>query len=344
MQVIAGNAKQLKTNQINKLTYIDMCDMICHHRQRRGGAKQPVEKCNNMGLLNIEQIRDGLFAGTIDIDLAGHRSHDKEYLYKSLIERLSRLIEYCYQKKDERRQEWFDFEMRLLTAGEQIGLLGGLEAHCFGCGCDLPYILKDANTITVGLTYEQQKDNETDNTCPMKDQGKSFSFEIRVESGKLVFANYFDDRRTDDQGNEVEIFEPEDKYARKFSLNCALGRMNRTKYYAVQHNIAYAQMGNMSIGVFVNKARDGIIIGDTERRSIKSHKFVADISLAMWRWMAADLAVLEKHGIVPDEDSIVLDVVNGVYRVTNYYEFFDSWGESPIYSTLIRVGELNQIK
>lgn len=300
-----------------------------------------MEKHNVVGLLNIEQIRDGLLAGIINIDLAGHRSHAEEYLRKNLIERLTQLIEYCYEKKDERKLDWFDFEMRRLEVGEHIGIFP-METYCFECGCELPYVLKDANTITLGLTYEQKDNHETDNTCPMKDKGKSFSFDIRVDSGKLVFANYFDDRRTDAQGNKTEIFEPEDRYARKFSLNCALGRMNLTKHYAEQHNIAYAQMGNMSICIFVNKTRDSIIIGDTEPRSIKGHKSVGSISLSVWRWMAADPAVLEKHGIVLDEDSIVLDVANGVYRVTNYYEFFDSWDESPIYSTLTRVGELDK--
>lgn len=299
-----------------------------------------MEKHNNMGLLNIEQIRDGLLAGTISMDLAGHRSHGEEYLRKNLIERLSRLIEYCYEKRDERRQDWFDFEMRLLAAGEHIGLCG-IETYCFECGRELPYTLKDVNTLTLGLTYQQEDNHETDNTCPMKDKGKSFSFEIEVRSGKLVFVNYFDDRRTDDQGNKTEIFEPEDRYE-KFSLNCAMGRMNLTKHYAEQHNIAYAQMGNMSICIFMNKTRDGIIIGDTERRSIKNHKPVGRISLSVWRWMAADLAVLEKHGIVLDEDSVVLDVANGVYKVTNYYEFFESYSESPIYSTLVRIGDIDK--
>jgi len=293
-----------------------------------------MEQSKEKGLLNKEQIRDGLLVGTISIDMAGHRSHEEEYLRKNLIERLSRLIEYCYEKKDERRQDWFDFEMRPLEIGDHIGLLHGLETYCFECGRELPYVLKDANTITLGLTYEQEDNHETDNTCPMKDMGKSFSFEIKIESGKLVFSNYFDDRKTDDRGEEIEVFEPEDRYSERWSLNSAMGIMNRTKFYAEQHNIAYAQMGNMGIGIFINKAHNSIIVGDFERRRIKGHKFVDRISLAMWRWMAADLTVLKKHGIVPDEDSIILDVANGVYKVTNYYGMSND--DSPIYSTLIK--------
>ena len=296
-----------------------------------------MEETVKKGLLNIEQVRDGLRDGTIDIDFASHRGNGEEYQRKQLVECLTRWIEHCYEKKAERGQDFFDFVMYPIEAGEKLGIIGGVEMYCFECGRNLPYVLKDSKTISLGLTWEQEKNNEMDNTCPMKDKGKSFSFEIKVTSGKLVFANYFDDRKTDDQGNKVEIFEPEDRWSDKWSLNSALGRMNITRHYAEQHNIAYAQMGNMSIAVFVNKAHDGIIIGDTERRRIQKHTYVDEISLSVWRWMATDLAVLEKHGIAPGEESIVLDVPNGIYRVTNYYEFFDSYRESPIYSTLVRV-------
>lgn len=286
------------------------------------------------GLVNIEQIRDGLVDGTIGFDFAGHRSQPENWQRESLIKRLTSLIQHLYDDKSE-RPSVFDYGMRKLAAGENIGLFG-MTAYCFECGRDLPYVLKDSKTITFGLTYSQKRLDETDNTCPMKDMGDSFSYEITVESGKLVVANYFDDRKLDANGKEIEIFEPEERFSEEFSLNSTLGRLNMTKHYAENHNIAYAQMGNMSIAVFLNKNHDGVIIGNTERKNINKHTYVDEISLSVWRWMATDLAVLEKNSIELSEDAIVLDVANGVYKVTNYYEY--SRKRRPvIYSTLIKV-------
>ena len=288
------------------------------------------------GLLNIEQIRDGLLDGSIVVDFAEHRGNGEKYQRERLIQALSENVEHCYSIQKEGNkgsQEFFDFTMRLRKAGERLGMLS-VEMHCFECGRNLPYILKDANTVTFGLTYEQKQNNETDNTCPMKDLGESFSFEIEVKSGKLVFTNFFDDRKIDKDGNKTEVFEPEDRYSEKYSLNSTLGRINITKHYAEKYNIAYAQMGNMSIGVFVNKAHDGIIIGDYARKRIDGHSIVGDICLSVWRWMAVDIDVLKKYDVPVPGDAIIIEVPNGTYKVTNYYGFSCC---KATYSTLVKV-------
>lgn len=289
--------------------------------------------------LKFETIINGLKNGSITIDFAGHNNDIENARFREeLIERAQSYIDFSHKMLHETEHTIFSiFLNEPIKLGEAIDkLCQASKFYCFKCGRQASYVLKDARTLTIGLSYGQEGQKDTNNVCPISDTTKSFSYEITVNSGKLVFVNYFDDRKKDKNGEEIEILEPKNKYSEEFSLNSLQGRINITKHYAKQ-NIAYGQMGNMTIGIFKNKTGDKIIIGDPARKKIKGLSLVDSISLGMWRWMAADQALIKKLKIKPRGGIVTLDVPNGTYKVTNYFDFFEDEYESPIYSTLEKI-------
>lgn len=131
-----------------------------------------------------------------------------------------------------------------------------------------------------------------------------------VIQNKLVFANYFDLPDT-----------PEGKeYLDEYSLNCLLGQANRTAYKA-SINVAFGQMGNMSLDIYVNQSKDRILLGqryydDDEEaeftQTFEGFSIAGSICCEVWRWEAADSSS-PRH-----TDGIEIDSP-GTWKFTHYY-------------------------
>ena len=162
--------------------------------------------------------------------------------------------------------------------------------------------------------------------------------EISVPSGKLIFTNYFD---------KEEIYSLD-----KADINCVAGRYELMKHLA-EKNIGYGQMGNMSVSVFVNAAKDEIIIGgnyayteDDEEIEIEHPGYteLGSISLSVWRWMCGDAKILKQHGeelpkikyggetCTNYRDYVGVKVQPGTWVIEHYYDFGND--DSKIYSKL----------
>lgn len=252
------------------------------------------------------------------------------------------------------------FEERKIKETEQIDWSSFREFHCFKCGMELNYILLDENTIGLGATTSMNKEDIWDCTCSFKDGAKGHSYYITVPTGELVFANYFDDRKTyteadkdrdcyiDNDRKEMEIFEPKDKWSRELSLNSHAGRIGLMNHYSSKHNIAFGQMGNMSVGIYIKKGKkDRIVISsaylsdrvesdDKELASksekfLKEHRLLGCISLEVWRWMAADMSILKKNKISIKlakkgdyrDENILVKVKKGKWKVTHQFRTDD---------------------
>jgi hypothetical protein len=207
------------------------------------------------------------------------------------------------------------------------------------------------------------KNNDFDCECEFKNGTHPFVNEVEMETGEIVFVNYFDDRTEDGQ----EIFEPENKYSDEFSLNTYIGRRNLARHYANKFNIMYGQMGNMSIGIFANKNNSEVYITrpylfdygddeDDEQNNIASLKNCfndngvterGSISLSMWRWMAADMATIRKYnirvkgletecesGYSCHEESVVINGEKGKWKVTHNYDVDGYNGNPYIYAII----------
>jgi hypothetical protein len=246
------------------------------------------------------------------------------------------------------------FEERKIKETDLISHIGSRTFNCFKCGMNLNYILLDDNTIGLGANYSMKKENIWDCTCPFKDGEKGHSYYITIPTGNLIISNYFDDSKPYTENDkdrdcyikdekEMEIFEPKDKWSRKLSLNTHAGRIGLMNHYSSKHNIAFGQMGNMSIGIYVNKAKNRVVISSAylddisevedhlsyskAKKFLEEYKRVGSISLEVWRWMATDISVLEKNEIpiytskkLEYRDKDVLVKVNkGKWKVTHKF-------------------------
>jgi hypothetical protein len=190
---------------------------------------------------------------------------------------------------------------------------------------------------------------------------------IDVPTGELIFRNHF--------GEEIDDAPEDEKYS-KPGLNSLLGR-DKIMQYLGKQGFGYGQMGNMSVGIFSN-GKNEIIVGDSYaedrlsdhehclkkglysakemkqaeaeinelrafKKMLKDGKFkkLGSISLAVWRWMCADKAILQKSKFpmkeLKDEYSDVVEakVLPGKWKVEHYFDFQRRQrGEDPVYSRL----------
>jgi len=253
--------------------------------------------------------------------------------------------------------------------------IGSSEFYCFKCGERMMYALLDENTIGLSPSYSMKKMDIWDCTCKFKDGEKQHSYHITVPTGKLVFVNFFDDRKPyiendknrdcyiNKDKKEMKIFEPKEKWSEEFNLNTHLGRIGLMNHYSSKHNIAFGQMGDGGIGIYTNKNRDRIVIscaylanrltdkdGDKQyltkiEKFLKEYRKVGQISLEMWRWMAADMSVVEKNKIpvkINKNDynkDVLLKVKKGKWKVTHKYRTDDCNEDKDIEYSVLELEE-----
>jgi hypothetical protein len=331
--------------------------------------------------MNLSDIKKKLLAGEMTIDLAGHNRHHGddgvEFAKKEIIDMIDRREEVA-NDDDKKTQELFKDEM---TREREVGDLPFHSTdsfYCFVCGQRYGYILQDENTIGIGrwLHDEEMTDNMTPiegryrlelvrEVCPLAEGVPLGEGRIKIDS-KMVVANFF---HRDDVPELADAPEKE-RYREKYSLNSALGRLNTQKYKA-ERNIAYGQMGNMSIGVYVSNDKKRVLIADPHywedwhfehdtpedqfTDCPEGMTFAGTISLSCWRWEATDLdyvkpfepsCLTEGSTCDLDADSLkkcyndyyVLDVAQGEWDFVHYYRDREpKEGEWEIYAELTLV-------
>jgi hypothetical protein len=235
-------------------------------------------------------------------------------------------------------QRYLDDE---LHEGESIKFSMGDGAQCFGCGERLRWVLTgdqlqlrehtvDDPTARFGLA---DVNHPADYVCPFATP-QPYKGSITVAS-RLLIANFF---------TEIEDSPDESKYQHDWSLNHRAGR-RRIADYKASKNVAYGQMGNMSIGVYANAARDSILIGpsshpaefaefdsDEEYETACSQPVFAgyeltdSIILDVWRWEATDLNTLgaERYPEIVKLNQyrglVELDVPHGNWVFEHFYD------------------------
>ncbi len=221
--------------------------------------------------------------------------------------------------------------------------------YCFGCGEQLQWVLSGNK-----LMLKQYFDGNDLAIAPECEYAviKPFTGSIQIQS-RMIFANFF-------PGED----EPEGKrYSDEWSLNCLHGRKNIMDFKSKNLNVAYGQMGNMSIGIFVHPSKESIIIGDQnvgEHRSegmtdaeweasdfdelsvIEDHKLIGRIGLDVWRWEATDVKTLgDNYQQVLDnfrercQEVVEVDAAHGTWDFEHFYEMFRMSDDyNPIYARL----------
>ena len=211
---------------------------------------------------------------------------------------------------------------------------------CYYCGSKLGYQIKDENTVEYFMWErgEEYKDKtEIDGRCSMEEKdSRIHEFEITIPTGEVVIDNYF----LDNDGEYLFDVPEDEQYSDKYTLQTLKGRFNRQDYLSKTHNLGYAQMGNMSMDVFVSKDGKKLIFGTepydwydeedeeysapTKKDKAFNDKFekewtnLGNISLSVWRWECADKKTLTDAGH-SGEGEVVAKVVPGTYTVRHLY-------------------------
>jgi len=309
--------------------------------------------------MTLQEILEGIKAGTIAVDFYGHSPYEAlERIisdYERNVDNANGAGDGGWGKHDEEPAEDWDKRMRKhfqqkLDSEYEPGedMFDMPQMDCYHCGLMLYWVF-DGDRISLRRHWNEKDWVSTEDRCEFETL-KPMVTSIKTD-GNLVFTNFF----------RCEDSEEGKKYTSKYNLNSIGGRQNIAAYKAKNHNIAYGQMGNMSVGVFVNEAGDSIIIGnpyvadefidglseeeyekvssekDYEELSvIDGHKMVGSISLAVWRWEAGDK---EKLGPLYDEvkereytDIVEVKCAPGEWEVIHYFDI--AGRDEPIYSTL----------
>lgn len=309
--------------------------------------------------MKVRDICEKVERGDIVLVCAGHQYNDhlKRFIneYKT---KLANSLGAADGKWENSRNEDIDLiNLRMrnfysnlldLEVQENESLSYSMEPiKCFGCGQSLSWVLS-GNSLIPRQYYKIRsgkvvyKQHSAGYRCPYEDP-KPLTGEIEINS-KMIFSNYF--RGFEDCPDRF-------KYTDEWSLNFLIGRENITKYKA-ERNIAYGQMENMSIGVYVNKERTSIIIGPSYNPSewddyeseedyekackepiFENYELIGTISCGVWRWECSDLnTVKNDYQIILDEglDLVEIDVPYGKWAFEHYYGYTQEKGY--IYSKL----------
>lgn len=330
-------------------------------------------------LISLKDLCENLKAGKVTINLNGHNKNHPAYIGRATKDILRHYGHLCdgangeFFKDDDdedkkaRMKDMYKMQLEhTLKAGENIMSLGGSDGlYCFECGSRTPYILQDINTITVGSDYnEKNKGKPHSEGCKFKDDVPYGKGQIEIKS-KMILANFF--HAEDEEGETIpELSDtPEGmEYTTEYDLNSTGGRLAITEHKA-KNNIAYGQMGNMSVGVWVNKDKTKVIIADPywedtyydsfwnpdtnsyppeeeiPEPPIKKYiednglKHVGNISLSVWRWEATDFDYIKqfKPNLLGDEyhDKHIIDVKKGKWDFVHYFDVKSSQNPKEVY-------------
>lgn len=314
----------------------------------------------------LAEILDRVLAGTIEVDVCGHQINDPVAAMRRWYEHQKAYAagkgDGKWDTRPDQTPEQIDASMREhyqrdleheVLPGEPLAYTS-MENYCFGCGGSYRFALRD-DRLELRYYWNSRVPNNRppglfnssglgrhlvdENDCAFS-VPKPYGGEIEVGSGVLVFANYFPGLEADSP--------PDEEHAAEWSLNCLAGRARRCKWKAEQQNVAYGQMGNMSVGIFAHPDKKSIIVGrsglsgirecrlseaqydaltDGDRAALsrlEDHELRGEISLAVWRWEAADMERLgsnyEKLVADPYRDHVAVDVLRGRWKFTHYYD------------------------
>lgn len=287
--------------------------------------------------MKTQELFEKTISGEVPFDSLGHSVHDFIDSVKRKKEFFENLI-----KENQENPNYYARKIFQSEAPLNDTFFGTEGLNCSKCG---KYIMSsfDGEKVSLNVFYNGKnfeiKNERCDFETPKPTQGI-----IRINS-KLIISNFF--RKYEDSPEK-------DKYSGEWSLCHDSGQAKITEYLASQ-NVAFGQMGNMSIGVYVNKEKTSIIIGpvyhpaefeeydNDEDYEIAINKPLFDgyelqgsVCLEMWRWMATDkktLGKFYKDHMKESQDTVEIDVEHGDWEFVHYYDTRTSNNEH-IYSIL----------
>jgi hypothetical protein len=291
------------------------------------------------------ELMEGVKDGSVKIDLCGHKV--REYWGREhVIEQYEHIVsgskgEYDgawnktffsngSKKTDAEMRAYYDTKLRMpFEIGQQI-----FEHRDFSCQlCGKNFILVYLSDNRLGFTGFYDKKDKGFKVQEQCSFGKVEPFKgtIKNECGVLVFANRFDRAVFPDSDFE-------DKYSEEFDISSLRGRYNIAKYKMERFGIAYGQLSNMCIGVYVNQEKDSIIIGNPyildkrtegmtgdkeELGKLEGHEMVGKICIDVWRFEGGDKVRLGNvYETLKNEGKDVVEVpcLKGEWDFVHYFD------------------------
>lgn len=303
--------------------------------------------------MRYEDIAIAIREGRITIDNCGHCIHGTT---EAFLDKYQRTLEMANGKNDGNwdtsgktlDKDW-DADMRRhyqrildWDSEENDGMIGfENEEYCSGCGHRLRYVYDDGDRLELCHYFDNGHKRHI-GRCKFE-TSSPFVGKIKIAS-KLVISNFFLGFRDAPEGKG---------HTHEFDLCCTSGRRNIGNYKLTQ-NIAFGQMSNMSIGVYVHPNSKSIIIGDpylydhkieellediededeqdriyeenktnTDLTTIEGHKLVGTVCLDVWRFEATDLITIQPHLAEIQErgcEMVELDVPHGDWKFEHLYD------------------------
>lgn len=294
--------------------------------------------------MKFRELAEKVKSGEVPVVLCGHRLGDAK---GRLLERYERSAAMAAGAND---GKWpleptenagaMDARMREHFAGRldsevgEDGRLYDLEGDdCRDCGDNLRWVLSDG-VLMPRLYWDLAASDflirPLEYVCPYAKR-RATGGEIRVTT-RLVFANFF---------REVEDGPTAVRFTNEWSLCNDRGIENITRFKS-ERGVAFGQMGNMSVGIFLHPDKRSVIVGDpyktTRKKSvINGHTLVGRICLDVWRWEAADRTLVADWKKFSEENAargfVELAVEPGVWRFDHYYHSGTSRNKA-VYSKL----------
>lgn len=190
--------------------------------------------------------------------------------------------------------------------------------------------LKKKNKLLF-VQYDYKEKTVNSSKCEYEYES-AINYEIQIFD-TFVFENFFN------YSEDYPENEPHKKYSNEYSLGTHFGQINISKIHA-SRNVAFGQMGNTSIEVYVNNNKDEILvveekyIWDEDQGEFAAedlleevgYKKVGSIGLTVWRWMAGNKSDLEKYEYSSpkynkryDNPVEVKDIKHGIWEVTHFF-------------------------
>lgn len=225
------------------------------------------------------------------------------------------------------------------------------EDTCYYCGEKISYHIKSSLEIVAFSTHREDGESyripkkENHSECELSSkESRDHRFELTFPSGEVMIDNFFQSVK----GRGLFNVPKDEEYSDKYSLQTLKGRFKRQDYLAKTYNVGYAQMGNMSVDVFVSKDKKKIVIGKSPEYTTNKHKKfnekfekeftnIGEISLRVWRWECVDKQLWEafEDKVEGDlESSLMANVIPGTYEVKHSNRFQDYTGKYSIYSEI----------
>lgn len=290
--------------------------------------------------MNLIELLKQLEDNTIKIDLFGHNNSNKNNWHrKHIIEDLITKVKWAIETSENfENGKYLNADITNIQQNRFLDVFAFENNYeCQLCGCG--YSIKPSED---GLKIEM-KDKTNPEICEYASNMIEMKSKIFFPTGKVLFTNHF--------GYTIEDAPKNEEHTNKYSLCTLYGRKNITRYLE-QQNIGFGQVGNTSIGVWVNKTKDKVILSELtspeyykyykkyteedlkkkdpmEVQWFKETKELIDngfkckgkISLDVWRWMCIDESLLSEESKKVDWcDKVTVKLKKGYWNVNHYYD------------------------